>query len=695
MGTMNKMRENTGIILWILVFAFGVIWVLQDSGGLDVVGVGGTRNIIVVNGDAIPYEDYARAVDAQVQQYQQQTGETMPPQMLDQQRELVFEQLVNSKLREHEMQRLGIEVTDEEIYNMVMGANPHPIIRTYFGDQDGNVDRALLQNFVNNPDARQDWIQIENYLRAERRNQKLDNLIAATVRVTEQDILEEYRRQNLSVDAEWVGLRYASIPNDSVTVTENDLRSFYRQHREDYARNRTYSVRYVTRSKQPSAADSAAIRSELERLRPRLAEAEDDSTFLLRNASQIPFSDEWFGANDLRDELSAAIFPNPEAGAILGPIFSGGQAHLVKIRDVRPAESEAVRARHILIRAPEENDEARQQIEDIRNRITSGEATFEEMARQFSQDGSSLRGGDLGWFGRGQMVEPFEDAAFGARTGQVVGPVKTQFGYHLIEVTGRAQSEVKITDYALDVRADIGTLNQIQEQLEDLRYFAEEQGDFDGEAARLGLEVLQVQVEEDQQIIPGLGAGRTILNFLERSKQGAISEVIELNDQFIVAYVEGITPEGYRPFEEVRAELEPRAYIEKKKNLLTDRIRRAYEQVGFEGLPGALGTEVQMASGVSYRTTIVAGLGNAPKFVGTVMGLDQGQISPVVAGESAVFVARVTNVDEPPAITETQRQQIRQRLLQTQRAQVRSAWLQSLRDKAKIEDNRARLLQPI
>ena len=692
MGTMNKMRENTGVVLWILVFAFGIIWVLQDSGALDVVGAGGANNIIVVDGDGISYDEYARAIDAQVQQYQQQTGESMPPQMIDQQREAVFQQLVENKLREHEMDRLGISVTDEEIYDMVMGPNPHSIIKVYFGDQQGNVDRALLQNFIQNPEARQDWIQIENYLRAERRREKMDNLISATVRVSDQDVISEHRRRSLTVDAQWVGLRYADISNDSVTVTDRDISRYYEENKEDYERKRTYRIKYVTRTKQPSPQDSSAIVAELNRLKPRFAEAADDSLFITRNASEQPFNDVWVAASGLEPQIAAAIFENPAPGRIIGPLFSGNQAHLIKIRAVQPSDQEAVRARHILLRSAEEDEQIRNRLIEIKNQVNTG-ADFAELARQHSQDGSAAAGGDLGWFGRGQMVTEFEQAAFGAREGEVVGPIKTRFGYHLIMVTDRANQEVKIADYALEVRPDVATLNNMQEQLEDLRYFAEESDDFEAEAQRLGLDVQEVQIEEEQQVIPGLGNSRTLLNFLTNAKEGTVSPVIELNDVFIVASVEEILPEGYRPLDEVRAEIEPRVYVEKKKELLTARVQRALQSSGFDGLARALGTAPQTASSVSFNTNVIPGLGRDPKFVGTVLGLEKGETSGVVAGENAVFVARVTNVTEPPAITEAQRNQIRDQLLQSRRARVRSQWLAELKDKADIQDLRSRYQQ--
>src|SRR5690625_4319694 len=143
MGVMNKLRENTGVVLWILLIAFGVIWVLQDSGGLDHVGMGGGANVASVNGDAISIEEYNRASDGPVQAVKQQTRESMPPQMLERERERVFDALADDRRAEQEMSRLGITVTDAEVYDLIRGEHPHPLIPSYVGDGQGNINEAL------------------------------------------------------------------------------------------------------------------------------------------------------------------------------------------------------------------------------------------------------------------------------------------------------------------------------------------------------------------------------------------------------------------------------------------------------------------------------------------------------------------------------------------------------------------------
>ena len=693
MGVMNKLRENTGVILWILVISFGIIWVLQDSGAFDVVGRTGDT-IAEVNGDPISYQEYVRAVEAQMQAYQQQTGEAPTPQMSDLIREQVFNALVEERLREQAMERLGITVTDDEVVQMVLGDNPHPIIKAYFGDENGNVNRALLQNFIDNPAAREDWIRLEEYLRAERARQKLEQLLLATVRVSDQEVAEEYRRRTLRADARYVALRYAEVPDDSVTVTESDLRRYYNEHRDDFQRKRTYRVAYVTLPKNPTAEDTSQVLEELNRLKERFAQTENDSLFLARYASERPFTDAFFRRDELDPALGDVVFDDPQPGKVVGPVVAGGLAHLVKIRAVRPSEETVIRARHILIRAPEDNPEARQQARqealELKRQLEQG-ADFATLAREHSDDpGSARRGGDLGWFGRGRMVEPFEEAAFSAPIGRVVGPVETRFGYHLIEVTGRSSVEVQIADLAMRLAPSLATLNRIQERMEDLAYYAEESGDFEGEAQRMGLQVQEMRVEEDQQFLPGIGQSRAVLNFLAGADEGDVSQVIELDDRFIVLQLVEVIPKGYRSFEEVREEIRPRVLLEKKKEVQVARMRRALQQHGFDGLAEALGTTVQTVTQLSYNQTLIPGLGREPRFVGTVFGLQEGETSGVVEGENAAFVVQLTKLYEPPPLGEQMREQIRQQLLNQRRQQVLTQWLAALREQADIKDYRRR-----
>lgn len=693
MGTMTKLRENTGVILWILVIAFGIVWVLQDSGAFDNMGMQQTRDIAVVNGARISYEEYQNAVQQQQQQLRAESDGDVPPRMQDMVRDQMFDELVNNQLLQQEMDRLGITVSDDEVMDMVYGDNPDPFIRQQFSDSTGQVNQQLIRNLAQNPEARQSWIQLEQFLRDKRRSEKMTQLIGSTVHVSESDVLDAYRQRNTTAEVRYVTQRYATISDDEVEVTDEDLRDFYDEHREDFRRSRTYTIDYAALSKSPTEDDTTQIVNDLEGLRDEFAAAENDSLFLTQNASARPYSSDYFTAADLDMAVADALFPDPTPGELVGPVFEAEAAHLVKVIDTRPSNEPVVHARHILLQSSEDDAEQQQRAQALKERAEAGE-DFAELARGYSDDtGSAVQGGDLGWFSRDRMVDAFAEAAFSAQPGAIVGPVQTQFGYHVIQVVARADEAVQIADLTYSLRPSQATLNDIEYRLEDLAYYATESGDFREEAERQDLDLQQVEVEAGQNSIPSLGESREIAAFLDDAGESDISDVIELSDQFAVVHVDAIRPEGYRPFEEVRAEIEPRVRLQKKRAVVAQRMEEALVQGNLDDLAETLGTTVRAASDVTFDTATAEGLGREPAFAGTVFGLDEGQASHVVEGANAAFVVEVVALNEPAPITDSERDALRAELLEQRRNEVTSEWITSLREKADIEDNRTQFQQ--
>jgi peptidylprolyl isomerase/peptidyl-prolyl cis-trans isomerase D len=690
MGAMNKLRQNTGVILWILVISFGVIWTLQDSDVFSAMNQP-TRNVATVNGAPIQYEEYQRILERQRERFQQQLGGDMNPQMENRMREQAYTQVVNQKLLEQEMDRLGISVTDSEIESMVFGENPHPLIRRQFADSTGQINYQLLQNLAQDPQRKQQWLQIEEFLRRQRRQQKMSSLVQATIQVSEQDVKNYYQRQNSSASARYVSLRYASVPDDSISVTESDLRTYYQNNKEDFKREKTVTLAYATTTKKATAEDSSSIANDLRERREGFVTAESDSLFLLNNASDKDFSSEYQTPDQMNKRVADSIYANPEPGRVVGPVFGGGQAHLIKIRETRPAETEYAHARHILLKTSQENPEMEEQLEAIRDSIESGAASFAEMARKYSDDQSASQGGDLGWFTEGSMVDAFGNAVFATEPGTLAGPVRSEFGYHLIRVEARATQAVQVADLAYDLAPSQSTLSDKKSVLGDLAYFAEENGDFRGEAKRLNLSVQEVQVETNQSAIPGIGRSPALSRFMKDASTGAISDVVELDDKFVVAKVTNVTPEGYRSFSEVKSQIRPQVALQKKRTVQVRRMERALAQNDFEALPTVLNAQLRTQSDITFSTNTVPGIGRDPTFVGTVFGLDEGETSDVVEGENAAFVVQVTEMNRPAPLTAEKRQEIRKQLLKQRRKQISADWIAALKEDATIKDNRSAL----
>jgi peptidylprolyl isomerase/peptidyl-prolyl cis-trans isomerase D len=315
------------------------------------------------------------------------------------------------------------------------------------------------------------------------------------------------------------------------------------------------------------------------------------------------------------------------------------------------------------------------------------------MARKYSDDQSASQGGDLGWFAQGSMVDAFSDAVFDAEPGSLIGPIRSDFGYHLIRLEARASQAVQVADLSYNLSPSQSTLADQESTLGDLAYYAEESGNFREEAQRLNLSVQQVQVETGQSAIPGIGQSPALSRFMETASVGDISEVVEMNDKFVVAHVTNVTPEGYRSFSEVKSQIRPQVALQKKREIVVQRIERALAQNDFESLPEALGTSIRSQSDLSFSPGPIPGLGREPKFVGTIFGLDEGETSGVVEGQNAAFVVQVTEMNTPPSLTAQKRQEIRQTLLKQRRKQITADWIAALKEDATIKDNRSALPQ--
>ncbi|PSQ97300.1 MAG: peptidylprolyl isomerase [Bacteroidetes bacterium SW_9_63_38] len=687
MGAMNKLRENTGVILWILVLSFGIIWTLQDSNVFDTPNRP-ERNAAVVNGNKVSTQRYQNAVEQQRKQFRQQTQRDITPRMEELIRKQAYNQLVNNTLLEQEMKRLGITVTDAEIKNMVFGENPHRIIRQQFADSTGQINYQLLQNMAQNPQASPQFLRLEQFLEEQRRRDKMNSLIQSTVYVSEEDVEEYHWRQNVSASVKYVAQRYASVSDDSISVTESDLQSYYDNNKEDFKRKKTLTLDYVTLSKTPTAEDTAAVLSDLKKLRGEFKAAENDSLFLEQNASEWSFTDDYATPDELDESVSSAIYKNPTAGRIAGPVAGGSFAHLVKIRDLKPADGSYIRASHILLKSEEDDPALRERLSAIRDSVESGTASFAAMARTHSEDQSASEGGDLGWFGEGRMVPAFEEAAFDADPGSLVGSIKSKFGYHLIRVHQRTTKKVQIADLAFSLKPSQSTLSEKKSTLENVAFYASDNSSFEAEAERENLTIQQVQAQADQKSVPGIGQSRALPRFMEEAEEGELSDVFELDDKFALVKVTEVKPEGYRPFEDVKAQIRPQVVKQKKKAVLSRRMDAALQSNSFQALPQVLGTQMRTQSNLSFTAESVPGVGADPTFTGTVFGLDESKTSGVKEGENAAFVVRVTAMNTPPELTASKRQEIRQTLREERRKQVSNQWLAALKEDATIKDQR-------
>ena len=337
------------------------------------------------------------------------------------------------------------------------------------------------------------------------------------------------------------------------------------------------------------------------------------------------------------------------------------------------AQPEQVRARHILV-------ETEAQAQAAMARLRGGE-DFAKVAREISTDkGSGANGGDLGWFGRGRMVPPFEQAAFGAPLGEVVGPVKSDFGYHLIQVQerraavtsgfeevkqavkmrlaaerGATQAEERAKTLAAEVKKAGGNARQKMQEL----------------STQPGLEVGKTEPFSRQGTVAPLGAAPAVNAAGFELAKGAVSDAIRTPRGWIVIHLAEVKPPRVPPLAEVREEVRRSVEQNKRSQGAFARIEKARTEAGGAGatldaIAEKLGVAAQDTPEFG-RGPSVPGIGYAPELSKAASTAPVGSLAgPVAVASSAVLyqVAARTGVD--PAQLQQQKASLREQLEQEQ-----------------------------
>ncbi|MEL1222442.1 MAG: SurA N-terminal domain-containing protein, partial [Candidatus Neomarinimicrobiota bacterium] len=215
--------------------------------------------------------------------------------------------------------------------------------------------------------------------------------------------------------------------------------------------------------------------------------------------------------------------------------------------------------------------------EDLIFRLNKGE-DFALLANTYTEDPSNsadpqnLKGGDLGWFNKGQLLPEFEIASFEAEKGSIVGPILTQYGYHIIKVndkrTVESNEQVNASHILLTIQPGRGTENELKDTASIFALEATEYGFF-ALADSLGLEIQDSNgLRKESIFVDNFGVGRSAVNFAFNNVEGSTSDAIKNDNFFGVFFLDKVDKETVIPFEEVKEDLRNEFLSEFKKNHL-------------------------------------------------------------------------------------------------------------------------------
>jgi len=698
MAFIGTLRNKMGT--WVVVFVFVAIsaFVLGDlfsnnSFLFDDDSVG------EIAGHTVSLKEYQQVVREReanyIMYFNRQPGDREMPTI----REQAWEMLILRHAIENQFEKVGVRVTDDEMVDMISGKNINDGIKqSFINPQTGQFDRGMLGTYISQiklaPEAspeRMQWEIFQRDLKPGRERIKYENLLIKSAYVTSAEAEKEYHLQNDVAEIQYLFIPYFAVSDTAVKVSDSDLKAYYNKNKDKYKSEHTRDMKFVTIPVVPSADDSLSFKEELSRLVADFKAAQDDSVFAIINSDN---SDAYtrFNVSNLPAYISTDELI---VGSVKGPFLDEGTYKLVKVSRVGKDTINNAKASHILIRWDNDTEaakkEAKTKAQNILKDIKAG-ASFADKAREFGTDGTATRGGDLGWFSTGAMVKPFETAVFAAtKRGVLNDVVETEFGYHIIDVT-----EVKDNNYytlAVIERDILPSDASINTAIRRAEMFASELSglkDFTERAANEGLTVYDAKnITPAERRVNNLGEARQVVQWLFRdAKEDKVSEVFDLQDQYVVAVMTGEIEKGYKSFDLVKEEITPAVKNELKGKVITEKLK------GLEGslndIATAFGKDatVYTNSSVRLNTNSLTSVGFDPVAIGKAFATEDGKRSQPYAGENGVVIIETKTKTLAPAIGDYT--MFKTQLQQSATNRNSSSIADAIKEDAKIEDRRFR-----
>ncbi|MCY7353425.1 MAG: SurA N-terminal domain-containing protein [Cytophagaceae bacterium] len=701
MSLITKIREKSGVAIGVIAISLILFIIGGDLLSTNsFFGGGNSQKVGEIAGNTILYQDFNKQVEAGRVNFQAQSGRAPSDQETVQLREQAWNQFIGDYALTKELDALGIEVTPDELADMVQGVNIHPQVRQQFTNpQTGQFDKtqiiAYLKTLKAGTPQLAQWQAFEKGLAEQRRQEKYFNLLRLTNYVTTAEAKRDYENQTAKADVRYLYVPFYSVPDSTIQVTDAQLEDYLGKHRDQYKGADTRSLQYVIFPVIPSKQDSATFKNQLTDLAKNLAKSTNDSAFALLNSDVA--SPYYLSASQLPEQLKEAV-TTFNVGGVYGPYREGNLYSIYKYDGTKTDSLSTVRASHILIQPTDKSDSAkataRQRALNILNQVKGG-SSFEAMAATNGMDGSAQQGGDLGYFkNNGQMVKGFQDAVFAFNgTGLMPNLVETDFGFHIIKVTEPKSNLIyKIAAINKEIVPSEATRDEAYRRAEAFAGENQSQEAFEATLKKdKTLAALRAErIPETSTNLNTLQDAREVIRwaFDDKTDAGEVSPVYEADERYVVAVLTNKTAKDDVKAADFKDELTAKVRNDLKGEQILKKLQGTagtLEQIAQKSGAGAL---VETANGVTLATGVLTSAGADPVALGKAFGLKPGQKSKPFVGDGGVFIMETLRQIPAPVIADfTQYKTIAQQ----QSAQRASFYIgEAVKENAKIVDNRAR-----
>jgi peptidyl-prolyl cis-trans isomerase D len=644
MSIIQNIRDKGAWIIFTIIVIALVAFVLQD-------GIGKQGNTTIsdlgsVNGISINKINFEEKLEIQVQNYASQG--VRREQLIG----FLWNQEIDQLLYIKEEETLGITVGNKEINDVLFGTES-PFKQEFTDPNTGEfkvndakqaiaqVKKSKNQEQINQIEKTYIEPSIQNRLR-----NKYQALVVKGVQVPSWMVQKQYNELNSIANINIVGIPYTSISDSTIKVTDDEVASYIKENAAAFqVEEASKSINFVGFSAAPTSTDSVAVFNTINALKADFQAAQDPAVFLNKVGSDIPFYNSYISNKSLQIPNKEAIIASG-VGNTYGPYVDGKNYTIAKVIGVKQWPDSAS-VRHILVATAGQNGQvvrddstAKKLIDSIKSAIAGG-VSFDEMLLKYSDDaGSKDKGGKYEMFPQAQMVGPFNDFSFDNAVG-TKGVVKTDFGYHYIEVLKQTprSAAYKIAYLSKAILPSSETIGVASAAAAAFATTSKDIKSFNKEAVKLNKQTFPASGIKSMDFeIPGLGESRTLVRWVYENDINSVSEPTEIGDSYYVAVITGEEKAGLASVASARPQVEGILRDQKK----AIQIKQNFRGNTIEEIAASAKTIVQPADSINFNYSLIPGIGNEPKLVGAAFNKAfLNKPSSPIAGNAGVFVISV------------------------------------------------------
>ncbi|OUS03526.1 peptidylprolyl isomerase [Flavobacteriales bacterium 33_180_T64] len=717
MAVLNKIRQRSLFLILIIalaLFSFVLTDLFKNSDAL----FGASQDVVAtVNGRNINRIDFMSRVETT----QRQMG---PSATSTQVMNRVYDQEVRRAVMNTQFEELGLSVEQDQMKELL---KQNFTTYTEFQNEAGLFDenkltefianlkeiypeRALLGNFQLNYD---DWVNNEKSIAIGAQERTYYNMVKAGVNATLNEAEVDFLLENSTRDFKYVQVPYASINDSLVQVTKADIKAYINKNKKQFEVEASRDIVFVEFKEEPSLEDEENLKTSFSKFINGIVEFENGKNDTIKPFAQVKaidltnyvnytagsdlnYTDSFVKKSVLPTSVADTLF-NLNVDNVYGPYKDNGMMKLTKMVAVAQIPDSA-KVRHILIphigstRAAADvtqtEEQAKATADSVLTVVRANRSKFPELVTALSSDqGSVEKGGEYDFHPSTQMVKPFSDFEFHNNVGDI-DVVKTQFGFHIIEILDQKGSSkvVKVATIARTIDPSEETIDNVFTNASKFE-IALQEGAFQEMAKERDLVVKPVNgIKVLEENIPGVGSQRPIVRwaFEAGTKVGDYKRFTIPNGGYAVVQVTKISKEGLVDTENASVTVLNEIRKEKKAKMIREKI----SGTTVDEVAKNQNRPANTAKVVNMKNPTISGAGLEPQVVGIAFGLNEGETSGLIDGNRGVFMVAVTKVDEAAKIDNYQALANR---LSTARVSAAQAKVYSaLKETADIEDNRAR-----